>query len=154
ELPLGCTFRLAADHGAHIGLPELELGSTPAWGGSARLAKCVGTAHALDLILRSTKISGPEALRIGLVHEVWPLAELKDRAIALAVQLAAQPATAVRMMLDALRDSEDKTLDELLVAERNAVLATMNSPDALEGLTAFLEKRPPRFNGEVGRTVH
>ena len=146
ELPLGCTFRLAADEGAQIGLPELELGTTPAWGGSARLARCVGAASALDLILRSKKISGPEALRIGLVHEVWPLAELKDRAVQLATELAAQPAMAVRLMLDALRDAEHKTLDELLAAERAAVLSTMGSPDAYEGMMAFVEKRRPVFN--------
>ncbi|RMF21983.1 MAG: enoyl-CoA hydratase/isomerase family protein, partial [Deltaproteobacteria bacterium] len=67
ELPLACHFRLAAAEGAQIGLPELELGTVPAWGGSARLPRCVGRAHALDMILRAKKISGPEALRIGLV---------------------------------------------------------------------------------------
>jgi enoyl-CoA hydratase len=146
ELPLGCTFRLAAAEGASIGLPEMDLGSTPAWGGSARLAKCVGRNHALDMILRAKKISGPEALAIGLVNEVWPLAELKDRAIDLAVELAAQPRLAVKAMLDALHDSEDKTLDELLAAERVGVHATMGTPDAAEGIMAFLEKRRPVFN--------
>ena len=146
ELPLGCTFRLAAADGAQIGLPEMDLGTTPAWGGSARLAKCVGRDRALDMILRARKISGPEALEIGLVNEVWPLAELKDRAIGLAVELAAQPRLAVKAMLDALHDSEDKTLDELLAAERAGVHATMGTPDAAEGIRAFLEKRPPQFN--------
>ncbi|MEM9514588.1 MAG: enoyl-CoA hydratase-related protein [Actinomycetota bacterium] len=146
ELPLGCTFRVAAVEGASIGLPELELGSTPAWGGSARLAKTVGRVHALDMILRGKRISGPEALSIGLVHEVWPIEELKDRATALAVQLAAQPRLAVRGMLDALNDSESKTLGELLAAERAAIHATIGSADAREGMMAFLEKRPPVFN--------
>ena len=146
ELPLGCTFRLAADEGASIGLPEMDLGSTPAWGGSARLAKCVGRNHALDMILRAKKISGPRALEIGLVNEVWPLAELKDRAIELAAELAAQPRQAVKAMLDALHDSEDKTLEELLAAERVGVHATMGTPDATEGIMAFLEKRRPVFN--------
>lgn len=146
ELPLGCTFRLAAEEGARIGLPEMDLGTTPAWGGSARLAKCVGRNAAIDMILRAKKISGPEALRIGLVHEVWPLTELKDRAIALAAELAAQPRLAVKAILDSLHDSEDKTLDELLAAERAAVHATMGSPDAREGILAFLEKRKPLFN--------
>ena len=81
ELPLGCHFRLAATEGAQIGLPELDLGAVPAWGGSARLAKCVGEQHALDMILRAKKISGTRALEIGLVHEIWPLGELKDQAI-------------------------------------------------------------------------
>jgi len=146
ELPLGCTFRLAASEGAAIGLPEMDLGTTPAWGGSARLAKCVGRDHALDMILRAKKITGPEALEIGLVTEVWPLAELKDRAIALAAELAAQPRLAVKAVLDALHDSEDKTLDELLAAERAGVHATRGTPDAREGMLAFLEKRRPVFN--------
>jgi enoyl-CoA hydratase len=146
ELPLGCTFRLAAAEGASIGLPEMDLGTTPAWGGSARLAKCVGRTHALDMILRAKKITGTEALSIGLVTEVWPLAELKDRAIALAAELAAQPRLAVKAMLDALHDSEDKTLDELLIAERAGVHATRNTPDSAEGIAAFLEKRRPVFN--------
>lgn len=146
ELPLGCTFRLAASEGAQIGLPEMDLGSTPAWGGSARLAKCVGRTHALDMILRAKKITGPQALAIGLVNEVWPLEQLKDRAIALAAELAAQPRLAVKAVLDALHDSEDKTLDELLAAERLGVHATSGTSDANEGMLAFLEKRPPVFN--------
>jgi enoyl-CoA hydratase/carnithine racemase len=84
ELPLACHFRLAAQDGAQIGLPEMDLGSVPAWGGTARLTRCVGRDHALDLILRAKKISGPEALRIGLVNEVWPNHELQDRALELA----------------------------------------------------------------------
>ncbi len=60
ELPLGCHFRLAASEGAQIGLPELDLGAVPAWGGSARLAKCVGEQHALDMILRAKKSPAPE----------------------------------------------------------------------------------------------
>lgn len=146
ELPLGCTFRLAAAEGAQIGLPEMDLGSTPAWGGSARLAKCVGRVHATDMILRAKKLTGPEALAIGLVNEVWPLAELKDRAIRLAAGLAAQPRRAVKAMLDALHDCEDKTLDELLAAERAGVHATLGTPDNQEGISAFIEKRRPNFN--------
>ena len=146
ELPLGCHFRLAATEGAQIGLPEMDLGSVPAWGGSARLSKCIGRDQALDMILRGKKISGPEALRIGLVHEVWPLAELKKKATALAEELAAQPALAVRGMLDVAVGSEDKTLDELLKAERTAVLDTFGTADQIEGMMAFLEKRKPVFN--------
>lgn len=146
ELPLGCTFRIAATEGASIGLPEMHLGSTPAWGGSARLAKAVGTTRALELILRARTLTGPEALEIGLVQEIWPIAELHDRAIAFAADLAAQPRLAVRAMLAALQESERRTLDDLLAAERTAVHTTMGTPDATEGMRAFLEKRPPRFN--------
>ncbi len=70
ELPLACHFRLAAEEGTQMGLPEMDLGTVPAWGGSARLTRRIGRDHALDLILRAKKISGPEAHRIGLVTEV------------------------------------------------------------------------------------
>ena len=124
ELPLACHFRLAAEEGARIGLPEMDLGTVPAWGGSARLTRCVGRDHALDLILRAKKISGPEALRIGLVNEVWPLAELFDRAHALAEELAAMPALAVAGVLRAVVGAGEGTLEEGLAAERRAVLET------------------------------
>ena len=125
EVPLGCHFRLAASEGAKIGLPEMDLGSVPAWGGSARLSKCVGRDHALDMILRGKKISGPEALQIGLVHEVWPLSQLKEQAPKLAHELAAQPALAVRGVLDVVVGSADRSLEQLLEAEREAVKNTM-----------------------------
>ena len=146
ELPLGCHFRLAAAEGAQIGLPELDLGAVPAWGGSARLAKCVGEQHALDMILRAKKISGTRALEIGLVHEVWPLRELKDKALQLAEELAAMPATAVHAMMSVLVNSDSKSLEQLLSAEREAVRATRSTADAKEGMAAFLEKRDPVFN--------
>jgi enoyl-CoA hydratase len=148
ELPLACHFRLAAAEGARIGLPELELGTVPAWGGSARLTRCVGRGHALDLILRSKKISGPEALRIGLVHEVWPLAELFARARDLAEELAAQPAAAVAEMLRCVVGADEKTFAASIADERRAVLATFGTPDQVEGMRAFLEKRKPVFNRE------
>ncbi len=146
EIPLGCHFRLAAEEGCQIGLPELELGTVPAWGGSARLSKCVGRNHALDIILRSKKICGPEALRIGLVQEVCPLAALQARAIALAEELAAQPALAVRGMLDVIVNADDHSLETLIQMERKVVQDTIGSADAMEGLTAFMEKRKPVFN--------
>ena len=70
ELPLACHFRIAASTGAQIGLPEMDLGSVPAWGGSARLPRAVGRTYALDMILRGKKIDGQEAHRIGLVTEL------------------------------------------------------------------------------------
>ncbi len=152
ELPLGCTFRLAATEGASIGLPEMHLGATPAWGGSARLSKTVGRQHALDMILRAKTLSGPEAHAIGLVDEVWPLDELKRRATDLAAELARQPALAVRGMLDATYDCERRTLADLLAAERRAVHATLGSDDAREGMLAFLEKRTPVFNRNPGNS--
>lgn len=146
ELPLACHFRLAAETGTQIGLPEADLGSVPGWGGSARLCKTVGRHHALDMILRAKKISGPEAYRIGLVNELCPVEEIKERALALAQELAAAPRMAVKTMLETLVDCEEKTLDELIKLERDALLACNQTPDVIEGMRAFMEKRKPVFN--------
>jgi enoyl-CoA hydratase len=146
ELPLACHFRLAAADGARIGLPEMHLGTVPAWGGSARLVRRVGRDRAIDMILRAKTLSGPEAMAAGLVTEVWPNAELKLRALLLAEELAAMPRLAVRAMLRCLVGSEEKTLAESLRDERQAVRETFDTPDQREGIRAFLEKRPPVFN--------
>lgn len=148
ELPLACHFRLAASDHAMIGLPELDLGSVPAWGGTARLARCVGRDQALDLILRARKIDGPHALRIGLVQEIHPLAELKEAARALANELATQPPIAVAEVLACIVGSEGVPLDESLDREREAVRRCGGTKDQIEGMMAFLEKRKPVFTGE------
>tara|TARA_X000000368_G_C22954594_1_gene678182 strand:+ start:302 stop:1084 length:783 start_codon:yes stop_codon:yes gene_type:complete len=146
ELPLGCHFRFAAEEGAQIGLPELDLGAVPAWGGSARLAKCVGENNAMDMILRSKKITGKQALDIGLVHEIWPIKELKNAALSLAHELAAQPAQAIKSMMRVLVNSSYRELDELILEEREAVKENANTNDSREGMLAFMEKRKPIFN--------
>ena len=148
ELPLACHFRLAATEGGRIGLPELDLGAVPAWGGTARLTRCVGRDHALDMILRAKKISGPEALRIGLVQEVHPLEELKAAAHALARELAAMPPIAVAGVLSCVVGAAGAPLDEALAAERAAVKSCAGTRDQAEGMRAFLEKRRPVFTGE------
>lgn len=148
ELPLACHFRLAAEEGAQIGLPEIDLGTVPAWGGTARLTRCVGRDQALDMILRAKRISGPDALRIGLVHEVWPNRELKMRAHSLAQELASGPSIAIAGVLRAVVGSADRTLEEGLAAEREAVMRTMGTRDQGEGMRAFMEKRRPVFGKE------
>ncbi len=145
ELPLGCHFRLAAAEGAKIGLPELDIGGVPAWGGTARLTRCVGRAAALDMILRVKKISGPEALHIGLVHEVWPNDELQPRAQELARELARRPPKAVASVLRCVVGAEEESLAEALQVERREVRRGMGNEEMQEGMRAFLEKREPNF---------
>jgi enoyl-CoA hydratase len=98
------------------------------------------------MILRARKIDGAEALRMGLVMETVPLAELKTRAQALGEELARQPRLAVKGMLDTIVGFESKGLAESLQDERAAVHLTRGTPDAAEGMRAFLEKRRPVFN--------
>ena len=148
ELPLACHFRLAATEGAKIGLPELDLGTVPAWGGTARLTRCVGRDHALDMILRAKKIDGPHALKIGLVQEVHPISELKAAAHSLALELAAMPPVAIAGVLRCVVGAGDASLDEALAEERRAVQACSGTGDQREGMRAFLEKRRPIFTGE------
>lgn len=148
ELPLACHFRLAASEGAKIGLPELELGAVPAWGGTARLTRCVGRDHTLDMILRAKKISGTRAHQIGLAHEVHAAANLKGAARALAQELAAMPPVAVAGVLDCVIGAEHAPLDEALARERHAVMDCAGTRDQAEGMQAFLEKRPSDFTGE------
>jgi enoyl-CoA hydratase/carnithine racemase len=148
ELPLACHFRLAADEGARIGLPELDLGTVPAWGGTVRLTRTVGRANALDMILRVKRISGPEALAIGLVQEVHPLGELKDRAHGLALDLAERPPIAVEEVLRCVVEAGSVSLEEALDVERAAVQRCGRTKDQIEGMRAFVEKRRPVFTGE------
>jgi enoyl-CoA hydratase len=146
ELPLACHFRIAATQGAKIGLPEMDLGTVPAWGGSARLPRVVGRDAAIDMILRGRVIDADEALRIGLVSETCTVGDLKKRAQELGEELAKQPRLAVKGMLDTLVGFETKTLQQSIEDERAAVHLTQGTPDANEGMLAFLEKREPKFN--------
>jgi len=148
ELPLSCHFRLAADDGAKIGLPELELGTVPAWGGTARLTRCIGRDRALEMILRSRRIDGAEALRYGLVHALHPLSELKAAAQALGEELADKPPIAMAGVLRCVVGAADKPLREALAEERRAFLRCAASRDQAEGFRAFIEKRKAVFTGE------
>ena len=110
------------------------------------MTKCVGEHHAIDMILRAKKISGPEAYRIGLVHEVHPISHLKTAAIKLAHSLTSMPAGSVRSMLNVIVDGRERPLEELIKAERKAVIDNRGTADSREGMLAFLEKRDPIFN--------
>jgi len=120
----------------------------PAWGGTARLTRCVGRDAALDMILRARKIDGPEALRIGLVQEVHPLDQLKEAAQAMARELAAMPPIAVAGVLRCVVGAGTASLDDALAAERAAVMRCFATEDQREGMQAFLEKRRPVFTGK------
>jgi len=145
ELPMACHFRLAAKEGCKIGLPEMDLGSVPTWGGSARLTRLVGRMHSLGMILRAKKIDSPEAYRIGLVNEVVENSQLKSRAIELGLELTKQPPIAMREILPVIIKGADLSQEESLRMERQAVLNTLGNAESQEGMMAFIEKRKPVF---------
>ena len=149
ETALACHFRLMTDNPkALIGLPEVNLGITPGWGGIQRLPRVVGKSKALDIILFSKRLSGPEALAIGLVDKVVPAADLMKEAEAFAQALAKRPPLAVAAVLEGISVGLDKGFDEGLRVDMEWSGKVAKSKDAAEGITAFLQKREPKFIGE------
>jgi enoyl-CoA hydratase len=146
ELAMACHLRLASEN-AKFGQPEVKLGIAPGYGGTQRLPRLVGKGIALHLILTGEMIDAHEAYRIGLVNKVVPAAELAAESEKLLRGILAMAPLAVRLCLEAVDQGCEMTLDEGLLLEANhfGLLAATN--DMKEGTQAFLEKRPPRFEG-------
>lgn len=147
EIALGCHFRLAAT-GAKIGLPEIELGVVPAWGGTQRLTRTVGRARALEIMLLGMKLSPEEAQQVGLVTEVCAPDELDSRAASLAATLATKAPLAVAGILEAVVRGGEESLADGLAREFSVLERVTSSKDLQEGVLAFFQKRPPKFTGE------
>lgn len=147
ELAMACTFRIAADD-ARFGQPEVKLGIICGYGGTQRLPRLVGRGAALKLLLSGATIDAAEALRIGLVDEVVPAAELMSRAEALALEIAANAPQAVAESLRSVNDGLDLPLDLALLREAARFGALCGTPDKNEGAQAFLEKRKPNWTGQ------
>jgi enoyl-CoA hydratase len=147
ELAMACTLRLAADD-ARLGQPEVKLGLMAGYGGSQRLTRLVGRGEGLKLLLTGGLIDAQEALRIGLVDEVLPAAELMQRAEALAQEIAANAPLAVAETLRAVDEGLDLPLDLALLRESVRFGGLCATADKNEGTQAFLEKRPPVWKGK------
>ena len=147
ELAMACTFRLAADD-ARFGQPEVKLGILAGYGGTQRLPRLVGRGAALKLLLTGAIIPAQEALRIGLVDELMPAAELMPRAEALALQIAANAPLALTDTLRAVDEGLDLPLDLALMREAVRFSHLCGTADKAEGAAAFLEKRTPTWQGK------
>jgi enoyl-CoA hydratase len=145
ELAMACHIRLAAAE-AKLGLPELNLGLIPGYGGTQRLQRLVGRGKATQLILTSEMIGGEEAHRIGLVEAVYPLEQLLDEAKKLAAAISQKSAVALRLALSAIHVGALHGLQEGLRREAELFGEAFGSEDVKEGVAAFLEKRKPQFN--------
>ena len=144
ELAMACTLRLAADT-AQLGQPEIGLGLIPGYAGTQRLPRLVGKGRALELILTGTPITAAEAQRIGLVNRVVPLAALREEAEKLAQAILKNGPLAVAAALEAVHRGTQLPLDQGLRFESSLFGVLAASEDMHEGLRAFLEKRPARF---------
>lgn len=147
EIALGCHFRVAA-RGAKIGLPEIELGVVPAWGGTQSLTRTVGRARALEIMLLAKKLTADEALEAGLVLAVCEPDELDAQVFALARELASKAPLAVAGILDAVVQGGPKSLEDGLAHEYAALERVISSEDMQEGVLAFFQKRSPSFKGK------
>ncbi len=146
EIALCCDLRVASST-AELGLTEVKLGIIPGGGGTQRLARLVGPARAKDLILTGRRVGAAEALNLGLVNRVVPLAAVVDAAVELASQITANAPLAVAAAKHAVDLGLDLNLDAGLALEHQQYEVVLKSEDRLEGLRAFLEKRAPRYQG-------
>jgi enoyl-CoA hydratase/carnithine racemase len=146
ETAIACTIRVASEH-AKFGQPEVKLGLIPGGGGTQRLPRLVGKSRALQLILSGEMISAQEAYRIGLVNEVVPAAELITRAEAILKKIFSNAPVAVKYSLEAVNKGLEMSQTEGLSLEASLFGLCAGTEDKKEGTQAFLQKRPPQFQG-------
>jgi len=144
ELVMMCDIVIAADT-ARFGQPEIKLGIIPGAGGTQRLPRAAGKAKAMDLVLTARMMDAQEAERAGLVSRVVPAEKVLEEALAAAASIAQFSLPAVMMAKEAIQRAYEAPLAEGLLFERRLFHSLFASVDQKEGMNAFIEKRPPRF---------
>jgi enoyl-CoA hydratase/carnithine racemase len=147
ELALACDMIVAAE-GATFGQPEINLGIIPGGGGTQRLARVLGKQRAMELVLTGERFDAAAALKLGLVNRVVEGDGWLDEAMALAATVAERPPIAARLAKQAVIAAEETALTAGLENERRLYELAMATEDRVEGMTAFLEKREPKFEGK------
>jgi len=146
ELALCCDWIYASTK-AKIGQPETKLGLIPGFGGTSRLVRRVGLAWAKELVMVAEPIGADEALRIGLVNRVFEPDELLPAAIAAGEAVAARGPVATRLAKEIMQQGQDADVRTAHALEQRAFGLSFASEDRVEGTTAFVEKRDPKFKG-------
>ena len=146
ELALACDFRIASAD-VELSLPEVKIGMIPGSGGTQRLARMVGLGRAKDMVMRGRRIGAEEALAIGLVTEVVPPAQLDAAVTQLVDELRALSPLALAVAKRVLNHAYDGPLGLGLEVEGLAYGLLRSTDDFREGVEAFGEKRPPKFQG-------
>jgi len=149
ELAMSCHLRIMVNsERAVIGQPEIDRGIIPGWGGTQRLPRLVGKTKALEMLLLGTRINAPEALSIGLITRLSQPGQVMDDARELARTLAKKAPIAVQIILDTVARGLEVSIDQGLKIEREGSRRVEKTKDAIEGTTAFIQKREPVFTGE------
>jgi 2-oxoglutaroyl-CoA hydrolase len=146
ELALACDFRIASAD-VELALPEVKIGMIPGSGGTQRLARMVGLGRAKDMVMRGRRIDAEEALAIGLVTEVVPPAQLDSAVTRLIDELRALSPLALALGKRVLNHAYDGPIGLGLEVEGLAYGLLRSTHDFREGVEAFGEKRPPKFQG-------
>lgn len=144
ELAMACHLRFASRE-AKLGLPEINVGTIPSFGGTQRLPRIVGKAKALEIIITGKLISGEEAASIGLVNEACLPEKLIDRAVSLARQIASKNIMAVQAATQATGEALDLDIERGSTLESHLSSELVGTYNMKEGIAAFLEKRKPVF---------
>ncbi|WP_405179838.1 enoyl-CoA hydratase [Nocardia sp. NBC_01377] len=144
ELAMLCDILIAADT-AKFGQPEIKLGVIPGIGGSQRLTRAIGKAKAMDLVLTGRNMDVEEAERAGLISRIVPAAELLDTALEVATTIASMSLPVAMIAKESVNRSFETTLAEGLRFERRVFHSLFAIEDQKEGMAAFIEKRPAKF---------
>lgn len=147
ELAMACHIRLVSDN-AKLGLPELQLGLVPGFGGTQRLAKYVGTSRAAEMLFTSEPITGEEAVAVGLANHAYPESELHEKTMELARKIAKKSEGSLQAAIQLLNYTKTKEFYAGVDKEAELFGKVFMSPDGKEGIQAFIEKREPQFKGE------
>ena len=143
ELAMACTFRLATG-AARMGLPEIKLGLVPGYGGTQRLPRLVGEANALDIVMTGRMVRAEEGLSMGLVNRIVE-GDPVEAGLAFAAELTGYSLPVLRLAREAVRRALDLPVHAGLEMEADIGALSYQTGDAQEGMSAFIEKRPPAF---------
>lgn len=147
ELAMACHMRIAGER-TRLGLPEINLGIMPGFGGTQRLPRLVGKAKAIEWILTGDMISASDAKTFGLVNKVVPDGEVLKQAQGLAKKIASKGQVAVQAALKTIREGLEGPMQKGLKQESRLFGKLCETEDKQEGITAFIEKRQPKFNNK------
>jgi len=147
ELAMACDLRIASEN-AKLGQPEVNVGLIPGWGGTQRLPRLVGKGKAKEMIFTGKRIDAKTAEQLGLVNKVVPLEQLKSTVKELASELMNKPPIAIELAKQLINNSTETDLKIGLTNEAEAFGVLASTEDFKEGVSAFLEKRKPRYKGK------
>lgn len=147
ELALACDFRFMAKGRARVGLPEVKLGLLPGAGGTQRLSRLIGKSRAKDIIYRSLFLDAQTALDLGVVDQIHESEEIFEKCMAFAGEFKNSARVSIAVIKECINKGTEVSMTEGLAIEMKGLETLLNTMDAKEGITAFVEKRKPLFEG-------